>query len=484
MSFRRLVPSITFLAVFAMALRVSVTSDTWWHLRAGAWMLEHGEILRADPFSLTRLGEPWIYPGWLAEILMTLVFRGLGYAGLNLMTAISVLIAFVFVWHVAEGQPLVKAFAVVLAAAVAGVYWSARPQILSFAMAGAFLWALHRVRRGGGRAIWLLPALMALWTNLHGGFFIGAILLGVELGGAVLDRFGPFGLQIPAEEPPVWTGRTLAAATALTLLAISLNPQGPAMLLYPWKTVSIGVLRDYIQEWQSPNFHSLEVQPFLWMLFLTLVFMAVSPQRPRWREILTVVLFGYMGFLAARNVALFGLLALPVLTRHASATLQPWLPHAYPGGQLSGRTVRGLNLALLSLAALAVILKGALPMALAPNEAAVRSQAPVGAVDFLEAQQPPGPLLNSYNWGSYLIWRLYPEYLSFVDGRTDLFDDEILQQYLSLWRADADWERLIQHWDLHLALLEPEAPLTAALQRAGWETLYQDEQAVVLAAPE
>jgi hypothetical protein len=482
-SFRRLVPTITLLAVFTMALRASVTSDTWWHLRAGAWMLEHGQILRADPFSLTRLGESWIYPGWLAEILMTLLFRQLGFGGLNLMTAVCVLIAFLFLWHVSEGQPLVKAFAMVLGAAVAGVYWSARPQILSFAMAGAFAWALHRVRRDR-RAIWLLPVFMALWTNLHGGFFIGLLLLGIEAAGALLDRFGPRRLEIPADDPPGLTGPTLAAGVALSLLAISFNPHGPVMLLYPWKTVSIGVLRDYIQEWQSPDFHSLEVQPFLWMLFLTLAFMAVSPQRPRWREILTVVLFGYMGFLAARNVALFGLLALPVLTRHASATLQPWLPHTYPGGQFSGRTMRVLNWVLLSLAALAAILKGAIPMALAPNEAAVRSQAPVAAVDFLEARQPPGPLLNSYNWGSYLIWRLYPGYLSFVDGRTDLFDDEILEQYLSLWRADAGWERLVQRWDLRLALLEPEAPLSAALERAGWETLYQDEQAVVLAAPE
>jgi len=105
-------------------------------------------------------------------------------------------------------------------------------------------------------------------------------------------------------------------------------------------------------------------------------------------------------------------------------------------------------------------------------------------VDFLAANQLPGPLLNSYNWGSYVIWRLYPQYLSFVDGRTDLFDDEILEQYLALWRAEAGWEQAVRRWDLRLALLEPEAPLSAALQDAGWTKLYRDEQAIILAAPE
>ena len=484
MSFRRLVSVITLLAIFTMALRASVAGDTWWHLRAGSWMLENGQILRVDPFALTRLGQPWIYPGWLAEILMALVFESLGYGGLNLLTALSVLAAFLFLWRVVEAPPLVKGFAFVLAAAVSGVYWSARPQILSFAMTGAFLWALAKVRREGRRAVWLLPTLMALWVNLHGGYFIGLILLGVEIASTLLDRFGPRSLQIPADDPPGSVLRTLGLGAVLSLLAVSFNPNGPSMLLYPLKTVSIGVLRDYIQEWQSPDFHSLEVQPFLWMLFLTLVFMSVSPQRPRWREILSVVLFGYMGFLAARNVALFGLTALPALGQHAGVTLQPWLPHPYRSAQLSSGTARFLNALLLGLVGLAAVAKGLLPMSPAVNEEAIRRLAPVAAVEFLAARRPPGPLLNSYNWGSYVIWRLHPQYLSFVDGRTDLFDDEILEQYLALWRAEAGWEQLMRRWGLRLALLEPDAPLSAALLDAGWTDLYRDEQSIILAAPE
>jgi hypothetical protein len=67
-----------------MAVRVAVDTDTWWHLRAGSWMLEKGEILRTDPFSLTKQGEPWTYPGWLAQVTLYGVFHNLGFAGLNL----------------------------------------------------------------------------------------------------------------------------------------------------------------------------------------------------------------------------------------------------------------------------------------------------------------------------------------------------------------------------------------------------------------
>ena len=48
MSFRRLVVGLTFLAVFTMATRVSVDTDTWWHLRAGEWIVEHRQIILTD----------------------------------------------------------------------------------------------------------------------------------------------------------------------------------------------------------------------------------------------------------------------------------------------------------------------------------------------------------------------------------------------------------------------------------------------------
>jgi hypothetical protein len=82
------------------------------------------------------------------------------------------------------------------------------------------------------------------------------------------------------------------------------------------------------------------------------------------------------------------------------------------------------------------------------------------------------------------VWALYPDYLSFVDGRTDLFDDEILGDYLKAWRADPGWEDVLETWDIRLALLEPGAPLVDELRDKGWLQLYADEQAVVLAEEE
>jgi hypothetical protein len=478
MKFNRFLTALTFMAIFAMAMRISVASDTWWHLRAGTWMLEHGQILSQDQFSLTMQGQPWIYPGWISQILMALIFQWLALPGLNIFTAVSVVVAFGFVWKVAEAPPLLKAFVFVLGAAVSGVFWSARPQILTFAMTGIFLWSIARARASGPRQLWLPVVLTAIWANLHGGFAIGLILLGIELVATSLAERLPSRLQLAGPEQSQLRPRHIGLAAIASAAAVSINPHGPRMLLYPLRTVSIDILQDYIQEWQSPNFHNIEVQPFLWMLLLTLVFMALSPRRPSWREVITVTLFAYLALLAGRNVALFGLLATPVLISHFDAVLQD---RRSPTGssQLPDRTARIINLGLLLLIGFAVALKSVEPLSAASNRQALTRQAPVAAAEYLR-EMPARRLFNSYNWGSYILWELYPSYQSFVDGRTDLFEEEILAAYLTAWRADPGWEAVLEQWDIQLALLEPTAPLSGALQEAGWEIGFQDSSSIIL----
>ncbi len=484
MSFRRLTTAIAFLAVSAMAVRVSTDTDTWWHLRAGWWIVDHGQILRQDVFSLTRMGEPWIYPGWLAQVAMYGAFAGLGYAGLNLLTAAAIVVAFAFIWRLLEGPGLLRAFVLLLAATTSAVYWSARPQIFSFVLSAVFLWALESDRNGLGKRILILPAVMALWVNLHGGFAIGFLLMGMYAFGEAIEIFLPAALKRSSLSAEWKTHRSsmlrLGGVFVACGLAACLNPNGAAMLLYPFKTVSIGVLQDYIQEWQSPNFHHLEAQPFVWMLFLTALAMASSSRRKAPVEWLGLLGFAYLGFLAGRNIAVFALVAAPILSRHADSALGPIVGAMAKGPQVPERWSRGINTILFALAVVAAAAKVAIPLSPSVNAAALEERLPVAAVGYIQRARPPGPLFNSYNWGGYVLWSLYPDYPSFVDGRTDLFDDEILQEYLTAWRAGQGWEDVIQRWGVRLALLEPDAPLVRALESAGWTRGYADEQAVVL----
>jgi hypothetical protein len=486
-SFRRAVPIITFIALFAMALRVSVDTDTWWHLRAGEWMIETRSIPVRDPFSLTRGGEPWSDPGWLSELALYSTYRVFGLAGLNVFTAVAVVVGFAFVWRVMQGRLLMRAFVLLLAAAVTGVYWSARPQIVSFALSGLTLLILERTREGHTRAVWFLPAVMALWANVHGGFAIGLILVGIYAAGDVIDGVLPIVFRRQTIYQ-AWSDHRRAWARWLGIVlacvaAVSLNPYGPSLLAYPFRTTSIQVLQNYIQEWQSPDFHQLQVQPFLWMLGLSVLCFIATSRRVHPTEFILFAVPAYMGFVAGRNIALFGLAMAPVLSRNADSVLDMLLQGSKPREQLPERYTRWINLALVVLVVLGALVKASVPLSTRAITSVVESQEPTRAVAYIRDHMPPGPLFNEYNWGGYLLWSLYPDYPTFVDGRTDLFNDQILGDYVAVWRADPGWEGILNQWGVRLALLDPLAPLSRALQDAGWSLLYQDDQAVILARP-
>jgi hypothetical protein len=485
-STQRLVTWITFLAIFAMSARVSVDSDTWWHLRAGQWIIENRAVPQVDPFSYTRVGQAWHYPGWLVEVPMTWLYRLLGPGGLNLWTALMVTLAFVFIWKTLSGGVFLRAFVLVLAAATSGVYWAARPYLVTFLLAAVYLWLLEgdrwqRTSRSLNR-LWALPLLMVVWANSHGGFAIGFLLWGVYWFAEVVMWL----LPVLFRSASINAGRQarlvrLSLVGVLMVAAVAINPSGVAMLAYPFKTVSIGALQDYILEWQSPDFHSRQAQPFIWLLLLTFGSVGVSRRRLALTDFLLVAGFTYMALLAWRNVALFALVAPPVLTRHAApfiAVLSRRF-HLHVATHIAPtRRQKRLNSLILLVLILAVVVKAGLDFQPSANQQSFRQNMPVDAVAYIKEKAPPGRLFNSYNWGGYLLWEL-PQYPVFIDGRTDLYNDKVIQQWLQVVRADPGWQHTLDQWGVRLLLLEPGMPVVSRLPQAGWQLLYQDQQAVV-----
>jgi hypothetical protein len=487
-SFKRLVLFFTFLAVFTMAFRVSITSDTWWHLRAGAEILDRKAILIEDPFSHTRFQESWRYPGWLAQVAIFGFYSSLGYAGLNLFTALMVTMAFAFAWNKVEGSLLLRSTLILLAAITSGVYWSARPQILSLVLTGMFIFLLEREKSGERVFIGYYLIGMAIWANVHGGFAIGFLLIAAYLGGEVLLILGEI-LQDPRSTRAILVSRRTQLRRYIliilfSLIGLCLNPHGPEMILYPFKTVSIGVLRDYIQEWQTPDFHFAGVQPFLIMLLVAFVSFSQTRPSPHPTDFLLVLGFGFLSFWAARNIATFALASVIPISRAIQGISFPQLSRIKSTGELNPRVQRWINVSLAVVFTLAAGLKIAVPASNAYNQEVLDESYPSGAITYIAQSGINGPLFNSYNWGAYVLWKLYPNYRSFVDGRTDLFDDEVLEEYIQAWRGDQKWEDILRRWDIQLVLIEVDAPLAKVLRCSDWTLLYRDEMALVFLSPE
>lgn len=470
-----MVVALTFIAIFAMALRISTDTDTWWHLRAGQEIVE-GTLPRTDAYSHTRLGAAWLYPSaaWLSEAQLYLVHAWGGFAGLNLWVAALVTLAFAFVYAaLPRGGLFLRSAVLLLAAASSAVYWAARPYLWSFVFSALCLWLLEAARRGQPRRLLWLPLVMLAWANSHPGFAVGFILLGIY----AVERLATWwparkqkghGMQAWRE----W-GQYLALAAGGMLLAVCINPSGPVMLRYPFDTVEMDVLRGYIQEWQSPNFHEARVWPFAALLGLTGLALIFAPRRPAVYDLLLVAVLGGMSLLAARNIALFALAAPIVLSRNLpNGVVKLEKTLRFRPRPTRPQAVLHAVLLVLALAALAAKASRALPAHL--NERQFRASLPVAAVEYMKAQQPQGQMFNSYNWGGYLIWAL-PEYPVFADGRTDLYDDELLGEWLQIANAEPGWDNMLAQRGVRVVLLEPGWALSKVLPAAGWQLLYEDE---------
>ena len=91
-------------------------------------------------------------------------------------------------------------------------------------------------------------------------------------------------------------------------------------------------------------------------------------------------------------------------------------------------------------------------------------------------------MLNTYNWGGYLIWSLYPDQPVFVDGRTDLyaFNSRVLEDYVKVHWTRPGWLQLLADYDIRSVLTERLGLVDMALaDTTGWEQVYQDDVAAV-----
>jgi hypothetical protein len=269
---------------------------------------------------------------------------------------------------------------------------------------------------------------------------------------------------------------------------VLINPNGLELWRLPFLTVDMQVLQQFIPEWASPDFHQLIEQMMLWLLLAVFAAVSLSGQRMDGSDLVTLLIFAFMAMLARRNYGPFALVAVPVLTRYASAAWHvwrersPWIERLHrkaaprATGSRTLKTVINLSLAAL----LGLVAFGKLYVVTQPSLVGhyVMDGYPSRAAAWLADHQEGGRMLNEYNWGGYLQWAL-PGYPTFVDGRTDLFGDEVIGDWIEVVQAGPGWADVLSQYQVDLVMLEPGRPLLSKLPQAGWKLIYQDTQVVI-----
>lgn len=465
---------IIFALLFALATRIPIDTDTWWHIRSGEHTLTQG-MIHADPFSFTMRGEPWINHSWGAQVVMYTFWQVAGNLGLAVFTSLLATGGMYMVYRMSAGNVYLRGFALVIGAATAAVFWSPRPQMFSFFLSAVVLYLLYQYKREKVDRLWLIPVVMLLWVNLHAGFSIGFILMAGMIGGEVLaNLFNPQGADVIR-----WGRlRKLIIVAVISVLVLVINPYGPQIYSVPFQTVSIGALQDYIQEWNSPNFHERQTWPFVALLLGLFGAVGASRRRLDWSDFALVSGTAFMALMAGRNIALFAVVATPVLTVHLQSMLEErgWVLQTI---KRPTRRMAQLNAVLVGLVLVGSLAKVLLVL---DTETVAEGQAmflPVAATDYFKANDLTGPMFNSYNWGGYLIFYL-PDEPVFVDGRTDLYGNDLLQTYLNTAVGGEGWRETLDEYDIRLVFVEAQSGLARQLRdEPGWVLDYADDLAVI-----
>ncbi len=265
----------------------------------------------------------------------------------------------------------------------------------------------------------------------------------------------------------------LSCILGLSILASFANPNGYKILIYPFQTLTSQSMQQFIQEWFSPDFHQLEWQPFAWIILALIGCGMLGKKAFSPTKILLTLIFGYSALRSIRLIPLFAIVVIPILTEQISAII-----NVKPVIKPQSRLFKWSAPILMVIAALAATLH--FSQIVQSQQNSEETNFPKAAVNWIANNQPKGNLFNSYNWGGYIIWRLYPQYQVFIDGRADVYGDSFINNYVNVYRAQPGWEQTLNSFSINLVLIDPGSPLARALiQSPGWKIVFEDNLSVV-----
>lgn len=476
--------SLTMLVVAALHLLRPVNDpDFFWHLKTGEWIWQHRDLPSEDPFAFTTskafdVRRHFVLTSaWFTQVIFYASYLAMGMKGIVVLRfVISGLIVGVVLIRQDGSRPLSISLAFLFLIMLLDLYSIERPHVISFIFFPLLILLLERVRGArllpaGPAAPILVPLLMLLWANMHGGHILGQTVICLYI---VLE-----GIKFisPSLRPIGKRAYTMLCATGLSGLAFSfVNPNTyhafEAMRANPTHN-NIEFL-SVIEIFGMLNSDSLYIYWFF--LALAALCVVISMKSRDITETALVSGIAAASFYQARYIVFLPLAALPIIVR-----------------TLSGRRFTGPFMIVLSLAAGIYFSFDELGnLRNAKSDIWINPALyPAGAADFIEKNDLKGNMYNHYNWGGYLIWRLAPERQVFIDGRS--LDETSYALATRINDADPGdglpvqwWEAALESYGVRYVLIplfQPSGrtlPLLGALIRSSeWVPVFFQQNSMI-----
>jgi hypothetical protein len=402
--------------------------------------------------------------------------HGRGMAVVVLAAAIVLSMTFAMLYRVVRarsGNALIAISLTGMAVAGSSIHWLARPHLATLLFTTVTLALLES--RNPWR-LWLIPALVALWTNLHAGFVFGIVLVAVY---ALEDRA---------------RARARGLAALASLAASLANPYGWQLHAHIARYLAADSWQfDHIHEFLSPNFHTPVALCFELMLAAAVTASAWHLARRRFHYPVLAILTAHMALVSARNIPLFLIVAAAPVALAAAE----WTKWAARRATDARRVLRSFLRVSADITAVERLVRIPAASALAAALLALALLSPAASGKFrsefdprvfparaiAQVRTPGARIFTSDQWGDYLIYRLYPAINVFVDGRSDFYGAAHEQLCQDVWNVRYDWEKKLARFGVDTLLAPADTPLAGALKESGrWRVAYDDGMAIVFRA--
>jgi hypothetical protein len=471
-----------FLLIALLSLRKVGTYDLGFHLKAGQWIVQHLAYPQKDSFTYTQTNRDYLDSNGLYQIVLYGLFKIFGYSSLTLFNTCIIWAVFIILCvrlGPTTGAPWIAPILLLAAAACMERRFIVRPEVFSWLYLSLTLWILDQRFAREKSFIFLLPLIQWLWVNSEGLFPLGWAAIGAYLLGGWYHN-----------KRMDWP---LARHSFLSIVVGFLNPYWAKGLLFPlvlWARLQdSSPYKQTIAEFFSP-WHALKVQNLgfdshfnLFLFFIValagLAALTLTFRRRNIQDFLLYLIFLFLALKAIRNIPLFMLIALPILSAS-------W--DSQKASQRWERLVKPSMAFVLSIFILLWCLR-VLTNAYYINDRrndriglGVDSQVlPVKAAQFLQQNGLDGKMLNDLDSGGWLDWQAPQP--TFMDGRLEVPEDFFYQQVMASFNPGG-LIPLLAATDAQLAVLEynSASPWVDQLNRfSNWRLIYLDECTAIYA---
>ncbi len=465
-SFHLLLAALLATLVFLLCDTVA-DPDIWWHIANARYLMTQHQLPRADMYSFTIRGTPWLNHEWLSEIPFYWAWELGGPRGLFIfywLLVEAVILGLMVLTYQASGNVKSAFVASILGTILAVVNFGPRNILFGWGYMVVLLLIMLRLRREGRAPLWVIPILFCVWINSHGSWLIGMIVF------AILLACGMVGGTWGKIEAVRWSSeqkKKLLITAAASVAALFVNPYGYRLVYYPFDVGFQQKLNiEHVQEWASVNFHEARGTIVLMVIVALLLMALLHPRRWRLEEVALTLFALYAGLTYVRFLFLVAILVTPVLARRLDF-LPPYR------AEIDKPLLNAGIIALL----LTVMLTRLPSTARLENEIAQKE--PLGGLAYLQRTAPGGRVFNAYGWGGFMTLKT-PAIPTFIDSRTDIFEHAgILKDYLDVIGLKQSLGILDKH-NIRYVLFAPKDALSYLLTHTPkWKVVYHDNVSVV-----